>query len=120
MKDLKYFKISEFDSPDLPNSGVNMDKDFLRLLDKLRERVGFPMIVNSGFRTHYHNRKVGGVASSSHTRGLAVDIKIKGNYERFKIVSEALKLGINRIGVYKTFVHLDVDKSLVENVIWYQ
>lgn len=120
MEKLKYFVVSEFDSPDLPNSGVNMDKEFLRLLDKLRERVGFAIIINSGFRTHYHNRKVGGVASSSHTKGLAVDIKIKGNYERFKIVSEALKLGINRIGVYKTFVHLDVDKSLVENVIWYE
>ena len=26
---LKYFTLDEFDSPDLPNSGVNMDSDFL-------------------------------------------------------------------------------------------
>ena len=30
---LKYFTLDEFDSPDLPNSGINMDSDFLQKLE---------------------------------------------------------------------------------------
>jgi len=39
---MKYFKIKEFDSPDLKGSGKNMDINFLRFLDELRKRCGFP------------------------------------------------------------------------------
>lgn len=117
---IKHFKLSEFDCPTLPNSGVNMDLEFVTLLDNLRSRCGFPIIINSGYRTKEHNKKVGGSANSSHLRGLAVDVKVVGNFERFCIIKHAIALKVTRIGVYKTFIHLDVDKSLPPNVIWYE
>jgi len=39
---MKYFSIEEFDSPDLPNSGVNMDSEFLAKLEVAREYAGIP------------------------------------------------------------------------------
>lgn len=45
------------------------------ILEPLREKWGGPVIINSGYRTEEHNRRVGGSPTSLHTRGLAVDIK---------------------------------------------
>lgn len=118
MKKYRHFKLSEFDSPDIPNSGVNMDFDFLDKLDKLRHMCGFPFVVNSGYRSKAYNQVVRGEYNSAHLRGLAVDIRCKTSFERFTIVQNALKLGFKRIGIYPTFVHLDCDTSLVENVLF--
>ena len=118
MLELKYFKISEFDSPDLPNSGVNMDSEFLDKVDRIRGLCGFPFKINSGYRTIEHNAKVKGEIDSAHLRGLACDIKCTTSYERFEIVSNSLKCGIKRIGIYRNFVHLDDDKSLPNRVMF--
>lgn len=71
---LKYFTLSEFDSPDMEGSGSNMDATLLDMLDSLREHYGKPIRITSGFRTEKHNAAVGGVPDSSHMRGYAVDI----------------------------------------------
>ena len=71
---LKYFSSKEFDSPDLEGSGINMSGELVLMLDEMSEDAGFPFKITSGYRTESHNKKVGGVSSSSHTKGLAVDI----------------------------------------------
>lgn len=89
------------------------------LLDTLRTNCGFPFIINSGLRTKQENDKLKDSASdSAHLSGLAVDISIKDSIKRFKIITESLKLGINRIGVADTFVHLDIDKTKPASVVW--
>lgn len=115
---LKYFKLSEFDSPDVPGSGAQMKEHLLKRLDLLREAVGFPLSINSGFRTEEHNAKVKGSANSAHLRGLAVDIVAMSGRAKFDIVRAALDLGFHRIGIAKTFVHLDMDESLPGQCIW--
>jgi len=57
----KYFKLSEFDSPDRPGTGELMEHDVLEALDVARDIAGFPFIVTSGVRTVHHNKAVGGV-----------------------------------------------------------
>ena len=47
----------------------------IRRLDEIREGYGKPIIINSGYRCPELNRKVGGVSSSFHQLGLAVDIR---------------------------------------------
>ena len=47
-------------------------------LDPLRERLGRPVIVTSGYRTHDHNQDVGGDSHSQHLTGHAVDILVTG------------------------------------------
>ena len=64
--DLKYFDISEFDSPDLQGTAIlHMDSEFLLLLDQIREQYGRPIHINSGYRTAERNRMVGGKADSA-------------------------------------------------------
>ena len=116
--DLTYFTITEFDSPDEVGSGYRMNKDFIRRLDTARGIAGIPFKINSGYRTAAHNTKVGGRVGSSHKKGLAVDIGYYGSRERYLILNALMQVGINRIGIAKTFIHCDVDKNKDEEVIW--
>ena len=43
-------------------------------LDGIREKLGKPILVNSGFRCPVLNKAVGGVANSQHLKGLAADV----------------------------------------------
>lgn len=46
------------------------------VLDPLRERIGQPISVNSGYRSPAVNRAVGGSATSDHMKGRAADIVV--------------------------------------------
>lgn len=115
---LRYFTSKEFDSPDKKGSGSLMDATVLEMLDETRHRAEISFKITSGYRTKAHNRLVGGVNGSSHTKGLAVDIRCKGSLERFKIITCALQQGFTRIGVSGNFIHLDNDSDKTQNVIW--
>ena len=118
-EDYTYFKISEFDSPDEAGSGYKMDRDFLIKLDTARGIAGIPFKINSGYRTANHNDNVlGARVGSSHKKGLAVDIGYYGSRERYLIVQSLMHVGINRIGIGKTFIHCDVDNLKDPDVIW--
>ena len=116
---LRHFTLDEFDSPDAPGSGANMDADFLEMLDEARHRCGIPFKINSGFRTVNHNKKVGGVSKSSHLRGYAADIACSSSRDRFHIVRALLSVGFDRIGIGATFIHVDNDTNKSEDVIWH-
>ena len=116
----KYFNLREFDSKganDPPGTGHFMDLGFVDLLDTARCIAGIPFKINSGFRTVAHNKAVGGVPKSSHTLGYAADIACTDSRSRFLIVNALLKVGINRIIIYPTFIHCDVDPSKSANIL---
>lgn len=118
-KELKYFKAKEFAckcgcSPE----AKEMSMKLLLRLDKMREIVGRPININSGYRCKSHNRKVGGVKGSSHEKGLAADIEVKSDYERWQIIEATRKVGIIRIGISKNFIHVDIDYSKTSPRIW--
>ena len=120
---LNYFNFQEFDSPDEIGSGMpseqggKMNKEFLFKLDEARMLAGTPFKITSGYRTEAHNKKVGGVKGSSHTKGCAVDIAVNSGLQRSAIVCALAKVGFTRIGIAKTFVHCDLDKEK-QNSIW--
>jgi zinc D-Ala-D-Ala carboxypeptidase len=116
--DLKYFQLSEFDSPDEIGSGSKMNYAFIEKLDYARGNAGIPFKINSGYRTQEWNLKVGGRFGSSHKKGLAVDIGYNGSRERYLILSALMQVGITRFGIAKGFIHCDVDKSKDPDVIW--
>lgn len=81
----KYFTLQELSRSQVASSrGINNTptgdiKDSLetminKLLDPVREVWGSPITVNSGYRSLELNAAVGGVATSQHTKGQAVDI----------------------------------------------
>lgn len=115
---LKYFKHEEFASPDVPHSGSYMDDDFLTMLDNAREIAGIPFKINSGYRTIEHNYEVGGKPNSSHIVGKAADLSVKGSRQRWIITEALIQAGFNRIGIAKTFIHVDSDDTKDANVIW--
>ena len=47
-------------------------------LEVLRSRAGAPIIINSGYRSPQLNKKIGGVPTSNHLTGCAVDIRVSG------------------------------------------
>ncbi len=114
----KYFVWSEFDSPDLPGSGYdNMKPETISALVLARHYAQIPFIINSAFRTATHNAKVGGVPNSAHTKGYAVDVSTTGKDEK-KMLEAFLRFGFARVGVYDTFIHVDKDPNLPQNVAW--
>ena len=115
---IRYFIQGEFDSPDKPGSGELMQEKFVQNLDELRSQCGFPFYITSGYRTLEHNQEVGGTTNSAHQRGWAADISVSSNRQRFTLVNLALAMGITRIGIGNTFIHLDLDPASPPNVIW--
>ena len=103
----KYFKEIE----------ANMNKDFLFVLDEAREFAVIPFIINSAYRSPNHPLSVKN-PSSSHIKGLAVDIKATDNATRFKIVEALISVGFTRIGIADTFIHVDLDFDKRQNIIW--
>lgn len=103
----KYFKEIE----------TNMSKEFLFVLDEAREIAGIPFIINSAYRSPEHPLSIKN-PSSSHIKGLAVDIKATDSKTRFKIVKALIEVGFTRIGIADTFIHVDLDLDKTQNVIW--
>jgi uncharacterized protein YcbK (DUF882 family) len=116
---MRYFTIDEFDSPDQPGSGEQMDETFLSMIDEARDLAGVPFKITSGYRTIAHNKKVGGAVKSSHTTGYAADIAAPNSLARYAIIRGAIMAGFNRIGVGRTFVHIDSDPYKPSGVIWH-
>lgn len=113
-----FFEYSEFNSPDERDSYMNMDVAFLNKLSKARELAAIGFKITSGYRSPAHNAKVGGVPSSSHTNGHAVDIYAPTSTQKYIIINSLLQVGFNRIGIAKNFIHVDDDPNKSEDVIW--
>lgn len=115
---MRNFTYEEFDSPDLPGSGTYMSVEFLEMLDDARDIAGIPFIINSGYRTVAHNEFVNGKPSSSHMKGYAVDLKVSDSRSRFLILSALEAVGFSRMGIGKTFIHVDNDYNKDQEVTW--
>lgn len=117
----KYFQPREFECK--CGCGLNnMDPKLVALLDIIREHAGpppgTPLLITSGCRCRAHNKAEGGSPTSSHLTGHAVDIRAYSDATRFKIIASALLHGVNRIGIARTYIHLDNDPTKTPNVMW--
>lgn len=105
-----HFKESEFTCK--CGCGLNnVDDIFIQKLIEARYLAQIPFKINCGCRCEKHNKDVGGVTDSAHTKGLAVDISTRDDRSRFIIVSALMKAGFSRVLLYDTFVHVDMDLS---------
>jgi zinc D-Ala-D-Ala carboxypeptidase len=114
--DSKYFRREEFTC----NCGCGFDDinpALVKKLDEIREFIGRPIVVNCGCRCQKHNADVGGEKNSAHLRGNAADIQMPGSTFRYVFLRIAYAR-FTRIGIYKTFCHVDVDETLPQYVTW--
>ena len=114
----KYFSPSEFKRCTPSCSIEQMDPAFLSKLDQVREVAGIPLVLNSAYRSQEWEAQHGRAGTSAHCQGRAVDIRCNSYANRYRIVRAALACGIRRIGIAKTYVHLDASPSHQQNVIW--
>lgn len=107
-----YFSYAELGAAEAPEAiRRNIERLCTHLLDPIREAVGRPILVNSGYRSPEHNRRVRGSPTSDHLRGLAADIRIAGlsGEELKKLILPAItqrRLSFDQLIVYPGFVHI--------------
>ena len=107
--DLRYFETSEFDCQ---QTGENlMIPEFLLMLDALRHECGFSFAITSGYRSPKHSIEAAKAKPGTHAQGIAADIATTDAQQRFVIVSNAIKLGFQGIGVARSFIHVDSRKT---------
>ena len=120
----KYFKFSEFDSPDQKGSGEKfMNREFLIKLARARQIANVAFGIRSGYRTQEYNklllqRGYKAAPDSAHLRGLAVDIAVVSTQHRFIIINALIAVGFTRIGIGNTFIHVDLDMDKPQNTMW--
>ncbi len=85
-------------------------------LQILRDYLGEPIHILSAYRTPSHNKKIGGKPKSQHLTASAADIIVKSKSPKQlaaiveKLISEK-KLKFGGMGVYKSFIHVDIRKN---------
>lgn len=86
---MKHFVLDEFlqsatarkhnvDMTPTPKALSNLNALVDNVLDPLRERLGRPVYVSSGYRPRKLNALVGGAQTSQHCYGQAADIRVDG------------------------------------------
>jgi len=98
----------------------------IKKLQKVRDIIGRPIIITSGVRCEFYNASIKASMNSSYIPddygiGNAVDIACLNSKDRYELVEVAQKF-FKRIGIsggsYGGFIHLDVDRSKIQEVMW--
>ena len=91
----------------------NLQKLCVLVLQPLRDTIGAPVYINSGYRSKRLNARVGGVPNSRHLQGKAADIHCD-NLDYAKVVFDILrqnpyvdKVIIERMG-HSVWVHVQM------------
>ena len=99
---MKYFTMNELTYSatanlkkikNVPNGAVKKNLEILiEQLDKIRERYGKPIYINSGYRSPELNAAVKGVSTSQHQLGCAADLDTRKGQEEnkklYKLIAE--------------------------------
>lgn len=103
----QHFKVKEFACKD-GSQVVFIDDYLVSILDILRNQVGKPVYINSGYRTPARNKAVGGAKYSYHMRGMAADIRVNGITAK-EIANKLNAIIPDECGiiVYDAWVHID-------------
>lgn len=81
-------------------------------LQPIRDKLKKPMIITSGYRCPALNRAVGGVTSSQHTKGQAVDFHVNGMTIK-EVIDFVIKSGVpfDQLIDERSWVHISYRKN---------
>ena len=116
MKLTANFSKIEFDCNDgseMPDEVLENVKELAQNLQIIRDTIGKPININSGYRSPSYNKKVGGASKSQHLTGKAGDLRVSGMTPKnlHKVILDLIKQGKiceGGVGLYSTFVHYDI------------
>jgi uncharacterized protein YcbK (DUF882 family) len=119
MKLSKNFNSVEFDCKDgtaVPESLIPNLKNLVIQLQILRDALGEPLRVLSGYRTPKHNKAVGGASGSMHLQAKAADLTVKSKTPKQlkAFILDLIKQGKMQdggIGLYAGFIHYDIGRA---------
>ena len=107
----EHFRVLEFACKD-GSDMILISLELVELLQRIRTHFRAPVTITSGYRSPCHNKKVGGASNSQHLYGTAADIQVKGIAPtKVAAYAETLMPDKGGIGIYPTFVHVDVRKE---------
>lgn len=108
-----HFRVREFHSKHDPSDLVKVDARLLYLLENIRNYVGKPVHINSGYRSPEYNATLKNASPrSQHCNGKAADIWVEGvTPKQIADIAECYLGSSGGIGIYKTFTHVDVRTS---------
>lgn len=108
-----HFRVREFHSKHDPSDLVKVDERLLTLLENIRNHVGKPVHLNSGYRSPEYNATLKNASPrSQHCNGKAADIWVEGvTPKQIADIAECYLGRSGGIGIYKTFTHVDVRTS---------
>ena len=118
------FSLSEFrckDGTDVPEELMDNVSLLCENLQVLRDEIGKPIRVISGYRSPKYNRRIGGARRSQHMTANAADIKVRTNKaaSASHAASAEASASATKATHYATLIPLDVagmlrpDESLV-------
>lgn len=116
MKLTQNFSKEEFDcksGEEMPESILNRIKILANNLQVLRDYLGVPISINSGYRSPEHNKKIKGATKSQHLLGNAADIVAEGKspkevFNAIEHLQNEGKMLIGGLHAYDTFTHYDI------------
>ena len=113
--DTKNFKVSEFACKHCGEN--NISQEVIDMAQIIRDELGVPVKINSGYRCAEHNKKVGGSKSSQHMNGNAADLScFLGGFTLLLAIHKLKlenKLPMLQYCIYypnKDFCHIDLIK----------
>lgn len=100
--------------------------DLIDALQEIRDMLGEPIAISSGYRCEFHNKGVGGSPTSSHITGWAADINITNKnsgyvYRLIKMIyqhGKITRIGYGKMNSGTLVMHVDMDPGKVQNVFW--
>lgn len=121
MKLTANFSKAEFESKDgspMPFDVLQNIQVLAEQLQLIRDEIGKPISITSGYRSANHNARIGGAKHSYHVRGMAADIQVAGMHPMdvkkviLKLMNDGriLKGGLK---AYKSWTHYDIRQDIV-------
>ena len=84
-------------------------------IQQVRDTLNRSITINSGVRCSNHNTTINATPTSSHIGGWAADLKYTGAADRYELLYAILPI-FDRVGIAKTFIHVDVDANKTASV----
>ena len=79
--------------------------------------LGESIKINSGIRCSNHNAAIKASSTSSHVGGWAADLECSTSSYRYRLLKEVLQV-FDRVGISGSFIHVDVDATKNNRLIW--